>query len=64
MDGIISKMNVEKGERVVGTSQMAGTELLRIANFDQMEVLVDVNENDIIRIQERDTAMVEVDSYP
>jgi hypothetical protein len=57
-------MNVEKGERVVGTSQMAGTELLRIANFDQMEVLVDVNENDIIRIQERDTAMVEVDSYP
>lgn len=64
MDGIISKMNVEKGERVVGTSQMAGTELLRIANFDQMEVLVDVNENDIIRIQESDTAMVEVDSYP
>ena len=64
MDVIISKMNVEKGERVVGTSQMAGTELLRIANFDQMEVLVDVNENDIIRIQERDTAMVEVDSYP
>jgi HlyD family secretion protein len=64
MDGIISKMNVEKGERVVGTSQMAGTELLRIANFDQMEVLVDVNENDIIRIEERDTAMVEVDAYP
>ncbi len=64
MDGIISKMNVEKGERVVGTSQMAGTELFRIANFDQMEVLVDVNENDIIRIQERDTAMVEVDAYP
>lgn len=64
MDGIISKMNVEKGERVVGTSQMAGTEMLRIANFHQMEVLVDVNENDIIRIEERDTAMVEVDAYP
>ncbi|MDD2490773.1 MAG: efflux RND transporter periplasmic adaptor subunit, partial [Bacteroidales bacterium] len=64
MDGIISKMNVEKGERVVGTSQMAGTELLRIANFDQMEVLVDVNENDIIRIHQNDTAMVEVDAYP
>jgi len=43
---------------------MAGTELLRIANFDQMEVLVDVNENDIIRIEEKDTAMVEVDAYP
>jgi HlyD family secretion protein len=64
MDGIISKMSVEKGERVVGTSQMAGTELLRIANFDNMEVLVDVNENDIIRIKQGDTATIEVDAYP
>lgn len=64
MDGIISKMSVEKGERVVGTSQMAGTELLRIANFDHMEVLVDVNENDIIRIKLNDTASIEVDAYP
>jgi HlyD family secretion protein len=64
MDGIISKMSVEKGERVVGTSQMAGTEMLRIANFEQMEVLVDVNENDIIRIEKGDTATVEVDAYP
>ena len=64
MDGIISKMSVEKGERVVGTSQMAGTELLRIANFDHMEVLVDVNENDIIRIKQNDTASIEVDAYP
>ena len=58
MDGIISKMSVEKGERVVGTSQMAGTELLRIANFDHMEVLVDVNENDIIRIKQNDTDLI------
>ena len=64
MDGIISKMSVEKGERVDGTSQMAGTELLRIANFDHMEVLVDVNENDIIRIKQNDTASIEVDAYP
>ena len=64
MDGTISKLSVEKGERVVGTSQMAGTELLRIANFDQMEVLVDVNENDIIRIKDNDTASIEVDAYP
>jgi len=64
MDGIISKMSVEKGERVVGTSQMAGTELLRIANFEHMEVLVDVNENDIIRIKQNDTASIEVDAYP
>jgi HlyD family secretion protein len=64
MDGIISKMSVEKGERVVGTSQMAGTEMLRIANFEDMEVLVDVNENDIIRINQGDTASIEVDAYP
>jgi HlyD family secretion protein len=64
MDGVISRMDVEKGERVVGTSQMAGTEMLRIANFDKMEVLVDVNENDIIRIEQGDTAEIDVDAYP
>ncbi len=64
MDGIISKMSVERGERVVGTSQMAGTEMLRIANFKDMEVLVDVNENDIIRIKPNDTTKIEVDAYP
>jgi len=64
MDGIISKMSVERGERVVGTSQMAGTEMLRIANFKEMEVLVDVNENDIIRLQPYDTTIIEVDAYP
>ncbi len=64
MDGIISKMSVEKGERVVGTSQMAGTEMLRIANLEEMEVLVDVNENDIIRIKQGDTASIDVDAYP
>ncbi len=64
MTGIISKLDVEKGERVVGTSQMAGTEMLRIANFNEMEVLVDVNENDIIRLSLRDTALIEVDAYP
>lgn len=64
IDGIISSLSVEKGERVVGTSQMAGTEMLRIADFDMMEVLVDVNENDIIRISKGDTADIEVDAYP
>lgn len=64
MDGIVSKLDVERGERVVGTSQMAGTEMLRIANFEEMEVLVDVNENDIVRLRQRDTATVEVDAYP
>lgn len=64
IDGIISSLGVEKGERVVGTSQMAGTEMLRIADFNMMEVLVDVNENDIIRITKGDTADIDVDAYP
>ncbi len=64
MDGTISKLSVEIGERVVGTSQMAGTEMLRIADLSQMEVLVDVNEIDIIRLAAKDTAIIEVDAYP
>lgn len=64
MSGIISKLSVEIGERVVGTSQMAGTEMLRIADFSEMEVLVDVNEIDIIRLHPKDTAIIEVDAYP
>ncbi|NOY37065.1 MAG: efflux RND transporter periplasmic adaptor subunit [Chlorobi bacterium] len=63
MPGIVSKLNVEKGERVVGTSMMAGTEIMRIADLGKMEVLVEVNENDIIRVQLGDTALVEVDAY-
>ncbi len=63
MSGTVSKLNVEKGERVVGTAQMAGTELLTIADMDKMEVEVDVNENDIIRIKPGDTASIEVDAY-
>lgn len=64
MNGIISDLAVEKGERVVGTSQMAGTEMLRIADMEKMEVLVEVNENDIIRLAQSDTADIEVDAYP
>lgn len=63
VNGTVSKLSVEKGERVVGTSQMAGTEMLRLANLNNMEVLVDVNENDIVRVQLGDTALIEVDSY-
>lgn len=62
--GIVSTMNVEKGEKVVGTLQMTGTEMLRIANFEEMEVRVNVSENDIIRVELNDTAIVEVDAYP
>ncbi|MCS6820408.1 MAG: efflux RND transporter periplasmic adaptor subunit [Microscillaceae bacterium] len=63
MSGIVSKMSVEVGEKVVGTAQMAGTEMLRIANLNSMEVEVDVNENDIVRVSLGDTALIEVDSY-
>lgn len=63
MDGTISMLNSEVGERVVGTAQMTGTEILRIANLEMMEVLVEVNENDIIRVEVGDTALVEVDAY-
>ena len=63
MSGIVSKLAIELGERVVGTSQMAGTELMRIANLNNMEVRVNVNENDIIRVAKSDTVLVDVDSY-
>lgn len=63
VDGTVSMLNVEKGERVVGTMQMPGTEMLRIANLDIMEVKVDVNENDIVRVSLGDTAIIEVDAY-
>lgn len=63
MSGIVSKLDVEEGETVVGTSQMQGTEMLRIADLSNMEVRVDVNENDIIRISNGDTAIIDVDSY-
>ncbi len=62
-DGTISVLNVELGERVLGTQQMAGTELLRVANLNNMEVEVDVNENDIVKIKAGDLANVEVDAY-
>ena len=62
-DGTISVLNVELGERVLGTQQMAGTELLRVANLNNMEVEVDVNENDIVKIKVGDLANVEVDAY-
>jgi len=63
VDGVVSKLSVEKGERVVGTAQMSGTEIMTIANLNSMEVNVDVNENDINRLSLGDTALIEVDAY-
>lgn len=62
-DGKVNALKVEQGERVVGTAQMAGTELLRVSDLSKMEVVVDVNENDIIRVAMGDTAFIEVDAY-
>jgi len=62
-DGTISKLSVELGERVVGTAQQAGTEIVRVANLTNMEVEVDVNENDIVKIEVGDSTIVEVDAY-
>lgn len=62
-DGTISKLDVELGERVLGTQGMASTELMRIANLNNMEVEVDVNENDIVKVNIGDSAKVEVDAY-
>lgn len=64
MSGTVSQLNVELGERVVGTSQMAGTELMRIAQLERMEMEVDVNENDIVNVSLGDSALVEIDAYP
>ncbi|MBT3448199.1 MAG: efflux RND transporter periplasmic adaptor subunit [Bacteroidetes Order II. Incertae sedis bacterium] len=64
MDGTISILAVELGERVVGTSQMTGTEMMRVAKLNQMELEVDVNENDVVNVALGDTAAVEVDAYP
>jgi HlyD family secretion protein len=65
MDGTISKLTKEKGERVAGASQFsAGTEIMRIADLQYMEVRVNVNENDVVKISLSDTAIVEVDAYP
>lgn len=63
ISGTISRLNIEQGERVVGTAQMTGTELLRIADLDHMEVVVDVSENDILRVKLNDMAEVKVDAY-
>lgn len=63
IDGTVSKLNVEKGEKVVGTNQFAGTELMTVADLATMEVKVEVNENDIVKVQKNDTANIEIDAY-
>ncbi|MDQ0637665.1 HlyD family secretion protein [Pedobacter sp. W3I1] len=63
VDGVVSKLSIELGDRILGTSQMAGTEIMRISNLSTMEVNVDVNENDITRVKVGDKASIEVDAF-
>lgn len=63
-DGTVTGLAVEEGERVLGNSQMAGTEMMRVSLLDRMEVLVEVNENDIVNVSPSDTTRIEVDAYP
>ena len=63
-DGTISRLSIERGERVLGNTQTAGTEMMRIARLDLMEVIVDVNENQIMNVSVGDTARIQVDSHP
>ncbi len=63
VDGIVSNLFVEQGERVVGTIQMTGTEIMRIANLNAMQVKVDVSENDILNVSMNDSVSIEIDAY-
>lgn len=63
VDGTVSKLNVEKGERVQGVQGFQGTEIMKLANLNEMEVNVEVNENDIIKVKKGDTSLIEVDAY-
>ena len=62
-DGVVSMLSVEQGERVVGTIQMSGTEVMRIANMNVMEVQVEVNESDVLKVKLGDEVDIEVDAY-
>lgn len=63
-DGTISTLPARVGQRVVGTSQFAGTEVMRIANLNNMEAVVNVNENDVVNVKVGDGARINVDAYP
>lgn len=64
IDGVVSKLYKKRGEQVVGTAQMAGTPILKIANLTSVEVRIDVNERDILSVSLGDTANIELDAYP
>jgi HlyD family secretion protein len=64
IDGTVSVLNSELGERVVATGDFAGTEVMRVANLGSLEARVDVNENDVVNVKLGDTVRVHIDAYP
>ncbi|MFM8473102.1 MAG: efflux RND transporter periplasmic adaptor subunit, partial [Candidatus Kapaibacterium sp.] len=62
--GVLTKLDIEQGEKVVGTAQMQGTELMRISDLNVMNAIVDVDENDVVKVHVGDTARVKIDAYP
>lgn len=64
MNGIVTRLNIEKGERVLGTTQMQGTDLLHISDLNAIETWVDVSENDVLRVNTGDTSIIKLDAYP
>ena len=64
INGVLTKLTIEEGEKVVGTAQMQGTELMRISDLNVMNAIVDVDENDVVKVHVGDTARVKIDAYP
>lgn len=64
IDGTVSSRTSEVGERVVATGQFTGTEVMRVANLDEMEVRVNVNENDVVNVKVGDRARITIDAFP
>jgi HlyD family secretion protein len=64
INGIVTRMNIEQGERVLGTTQMEGTDMMHISDLNAVEAWVDVSENDVLRVKVSDTAEIKLDAYP
>ncbi len=63
LDGVVTVLNSKLGERVVATNQFAGTEVMRVADLNHMQAVVDVNENDVVHVKIGDSAKVMIDAY-
>lgn len=64
IDGIVTKLNVEIGEKILGTAQFQGTEMMVVSNLDEMNAVVEVDENDVVKIDIGDTTNIEIDAFP